>query len=283
LNQFSNKKLIVLLISVILFVALIAVSLNQKANIPVFQQIGNDVAGAVGRVFSKPADAATNLFESVNGLLDTYEENQHLKKKINELSETQTRIMALEEENKKMLAELDLQHTLMDYKKISGAVIARNPDNWVDQIVIDKGSQNGVELNMSVMSDSGLIGRISEVNPTSSKVQLLTTINQKTNQVSAEVMTEEGEPVFGVISSYDDTTDRLVMSQITTESTIKEGETVITSGLGGTTPRSLVVGTVDEVAHDRFGLSQEVYIKPAAKFSNIRYVTLIVRAAERGE
>src|SRR5699024_235042 len=117
-----------------------------------------------------------------------------------------------------------------------GAVIARNPDNWVDQIVIDKGSQNGVELNMSVMSDSGLIGRISEVNPTSSKVQLLTTINQKTNQVSAEVMTEEGEPVFGVISSYDDTTDRLVMSQITTESTIKEGETVITSGLGGTTP-----------------------------------------------
>lgn len=283
MNQFSNKKLIVLLVSVIVFVALLAVSLTPQSNVPIVQQIGNDVAGAAGRIFTKPANAVSSLFESVNGLLDTYEENQHLKKKIDELSETQIKMKALEQENEKMLAELDLQHTLMDYKKITGAVIARNPDNWVDQLVIDKGSQNGLEKNMSVMSDSGLIGRVSEVEPTSAKIQLLTTINQKTSQVSAEVMTEEGKAAFGVISSYDDEKDRLVMTQITTEAKITVGEKVVTSGLGGVTPRSLLIGTVEEVAHDRFGLSQEVYIKPSADFLNIKYVTVIMRTAERSE
>src|SRR5699024_10801474 len=169
LNQFSNKKLIVLLISVILFVSLIAVSLTQRTDIPILQQIGNDVTAAAARVLSKPANAATDLFESVNGLLDTYEENQHLKKKINELSETQARISALEEDNEKLKSELNLQHTLMDYQTITGAVIARNPDGWVDQILIDKGSQDGIEKNIFDISESGQIGRVSEVNTTKSK------------------------------------------------------------------------------------------------------------------
>lgn len=280
MNQFSNKKLIVLLISVILFVAMIAVSLNHKNEIPIFQQIGNDVTAATGRIFSKPADAATDLFETVNGLLDTYEENQRLKKKINELSETQSRIVVLEEENQKMKEELDLQHTLLDYKSITGAVIARNPDGWLDQIIIDKGSKNGIEVNMSVLSERGLVGRVTEVNPTNAKVQLLTTMNQKTNQISAELVTEDEGTVNGIITSYEEATNRLVMSQITTEQEIKKGDTVITSGLGGITPRALVIGIVDEVSFDRFGLSRQVYIKPAADFSTIRYVTIVVRLAE---
>ena len=280
MNQFSNKKLIVLLISVILFVAMIAVSLNQKNDIPIFQQIGNDVSAAAGRIFSKPANASTDLFESVNNLLDTYEENKHLKEKINELSDTQSKITILEEENKKMKAELDLENTLLDYKSITGAVIGRNPDGWLDQIIIDKGSKNGLEVNMSVLSDSGLIGRVTEVNPTNSKVQLLTTMNQRTNQISAELVTDKKEAINGIITSYDEDTDRLVMSQITTDEEIKTGETVITSGLGGVTPRALIIGTVDEVTYDRFGLSREVFITPTANFATIRYVTIVVRLAE---
>ena len=133
---------------------------------------------------------------------------------------------------------------------------------------------------MSVLSDSGLIGRVTEVNPTNSKVQLLTTMNQRTNQISAELVTDKKEAINGIITSYDEDTDRLVMSQITTDEEIKTGETVITSGLGGVTPRALIIGTVDEVTYDRFGLSREVFITPTANFATIRYVTIVVRLAE---
>lgn len=147
---------------------------------------------------------------------------------------------------------------------------------------MDKGSQNGIELDMSVMSGNGLIGRVVEVNPTSSKVQLVTTLDQNNNRVASSINTDDGV-VHGIINGYDAETNRLVMKQITTEAKLKEGDQVMTSGLGGVSPSALLIGTIDEVKLDSFGLSQEAYIIPAADTNDIRYVTFIKRTAESGE
>ncbi|GEN49722.1 rod shape-determining protein MreC [Alkalibacterium pelagium] len=283
MNQFfTNKKMIVLLISVILFVSLISISLRSGDNTPFLQQASNDITAVLGRVFTRPANAVTRVFESVSDLQNTYEENQRLKIEIDKIYERQAEINVLRDENQRLGEELDLQSSLTDYRTISGTVISRNPDNWVDQIVVDRGSQDGVEVGMPVMSSNGLIGRISEVNPTSSKVVLLTNIDQTANQVSSEIIMEE-EIVYGLISGYDSSNDRLVMSQITSTIEIEEGDLITTSGLGGVIPRGLVIGEVDEVTMDAHGLAQQVFVNPAADFENIRYVTIINRLAESGE
>lgn len=282
-KSFTNKKLIVLLISVILFFALLAVSLNRNGSVNIFQQIMNDVTAVAGRVVSKPANALTNVFESVNHLLDTYEENQRLKQEIDSVYEIQAELSVTKEQNEALEEELELQNSLTDYSTITGAVIARNPDSWVEEVIVDRGSQDGVELGMSVMSGQGLIGRISEVNPTSSKVRLISTMDQRNNLVSSEIITEEGDVVHGVISAYEAETGRLIMDQITTNVTLEPGQQVVTSGLSGKTPRSLLIGTVDEVTMDNFGLSQRVYVVPAGDFNDIRYVSIIDRHAESEE
>ncbi|WP_028274136.1 rod shape-determining protein MreC [Atopococcus tabaci] len=282
-KSFTNKKLIVLLISVILFFALLAVSLNRNGSVNIFQQIMNDVTAVAGRVVSKPANALTNVFESVNHLLDTYEENQRLKQEIDSVYEIQAELSVTKEQNEALKEELELQNSLTDYSTITGAVIARNPDSWVEEVIVDRGSQDGVELGMSVMSGQGLIGRISEVNPTSSKVRLISTMDQRNNLVSSEIITEEGDVVHGVISAYEAETGRLIMNQITTNVTLEPGQQVVTSGLSGKTPRSLLIGTVDEVTMDNFGLSQRVYVVPAGDFNDIRYVSIIDRHAESEE
>ncbi|SDK33444.1 rod shape-determining protein MreC [Alkalibacterium thalassium] len=283
MNQFfTNKKMIVLLISVILFVSLISISLRTGDNTPFLQQAANDITAVLGRVFIRPANAVTRVFESVNDLQNTYEENQRLKIEIDKIYERQAEINVLRDENQRLGEELELQSSLTDYRTISGTVISRNPDNWVDQIVVDRGSQDGVAVGMPVMSSNGLIGRISEVNPTSSKVVLLTNIDQTANQVSSEIIMEE-EIVYGLISGYDSSSDRLVMSQITSTIEIEEGELITTSGLGGVIPRGLVIGEVEEVTMDAHGLAQQVFVNPAADFENIRYVTIINRLAESGE
>jgi len=282
-NQFfTNKKMIVLLISVILFVSLISISLRTGENTPFLQQAANDITAVLGRVFIRPANAVTRIFESVNDLQNTYEENQRLKIEIDKIYERQAEINVLRDENQRLGEELELQSSLTDYRTISGTVISRNPDNWVDQIVVDRGSQDGVAVGMPVMSSNGLIGRISEVNPTSSKVVLLTNIDQTANQVSSEIIMEE-EIVYGLISGYDSSSDRLVMSQITSTIEIEEGELITTSGLGGVIPRGLVIGEVEEVTMDAHGLAQQVFVNPAADFENIRFVTIINRLAESGE
>lgn len=283
MNQFfTNKKMIVLLISVIMFVSLISLSLRSGSSTPFVQQASNDITAVLGRVVSTPANAVTGMFDSVNSLRGTYEENQRLKTEINKIYERQSEISVLRDENARLQEELDLQNSLTDFRTISGTVISRNPDNWVDQVVVDRGSQDGVEVGMPVMSGNGLIGRISEVNPTSSKVVLLTNIEQTTNQVSSEIIMED-EIVYGLISGYDSTGDRLVMSQITSTAEIEEGELITTSGLGGIIPRGLVIGEVEEVSMDAHGLAQQVYVKPAADFENIRFVTIVNRQSESGE
>jgi len=283
LNQFfTNKKLIVLLVSVILFVSLVSFSMRNTGNIPFIQQATNDITAVLGRIYSKPANAIISVFDSIDDLQDTYEENQRLKIEIDRIYERQAELNTLKDENDRLEEELDLQQSLTDYRTISGTVISRNPDNWVDQIVVDRGSQDGVEVGMPVMSGSGLIGRRSETNPTSSKVVLLTNIEQTSNQVSSEIVMED-ETVYGIISDHNVETNQLLMSQITSTIEISEGELVQTSGLGGSIPRGLVIGEVEEVSMDSHGLAQQVYVKPSADFNNIRYVTIIHRLAESGE
>lgn len=283
MNQFfTNKKMIILLISVIVFVSLLSLSLRTGSSTPFLQQASNDITAVMGRAFSGPANTVTNVFESVNNLQNTYEENQRLKVEIDKLYERQAEINVLRDENFRLGEELELQNSLTDFQTISGTVISRNPDNWVDQIVVDRGSQDGVAVGMPVMAGNGLIGRISEVNPTSSKIVLLTNIEQTANQVSSEIVLEE-EIIYGLISGYDSSNDRLVMSQITSTLEISEGELITTSGLGGMIPRGLVIGEVEEVSMDVHGLAQQVYVRPAADFDNLRYVTIINRLAESGE
>ncbi|WP_035053545.1 rod shape-determining protein MreC [Carnobacterium pleistocenium] len=283
MNQFfSNKKLIILLVSMIVSLGLIAFSITGSGNIPIIQQLTNDITAVVSRLVAKPTNAVVDFLESVDGLKNTYEENQLLKSKIDKLYETEVEIADLKQNNQKLKEQLNLSDTLSDYEAINGAVLSRNPDSWVDKIVVDKGSQNGIELDMSVMSGNGLIGRVVEVNPTSSKVQLITTLDQNNNRVAASVDTDGGV-IHGIVNGYDSETDRLVMKQITNEAELKEGDQVMTSGLGGISPSALLIGTIDEVKLDSFGLSQEAYIIPAADTNDIRYVTLIKRTAESGE
>lgn len=278
-NFFSNKKMISLLMTVIAFITILSVSYNRTGEIPVLQQMSNDITSVFSRVVATPIRFFDRIFSVVDNLHDTYSENERLKAELDDIVRTQAENSALRAENADLQAQLELQSTLTEYQKISGTVIARNPDLWLDQIIIDRGERDGVAIGMSVMSDNGLVGRVTEVNPTSSKVVLLTTADQKATQTSAEIATESGT-VYGVVTDYDDLRKELVMERITSEKEIKKGEQIVTSGLGGVVPRGLLIGKVSEVTYDKYGLSQRVYIEPAADFDQIRYVLVINREAE---
>ena len=155
---FNNRKLITLLVSFMLFIGILWFSFSNFGSAPYFQQLTSDMTAVVGRVFSAPVNALNNFFSDVNHLQDTFEENQHLKQEVDRLAESQAEITTLNEENESLKEELELQTTLTDYSLITGSVIARSPDRWIDQIVIDRGSSDGLENGMSVMSNNGLAG-----------------------------------------------------------------------------------------------------------------------------
>ena len=262
-----------------IFIGVLWFSFTNYGSAPYFQQVTSDMTAVLGRAFSTPINAINRFFSNVNTLQDTFEENQRLKQEIDQIAEIQAEISTLKADNERLKEELDLQATLTDFTYLTGSVIARNPDMWIDQVIIDRGSSDGLEVGMSVMSNNGLAGRVTDVNPTSSKVTLLTTTDDTAVLTSAEIILED-ETIFGVINGYDTNRNQLIMDQIIAESDIELGTDVVTSGMGGLVPRGLLVGTVAEVALDSHGLGQRVFIEPATNFKDIRYVTIINRQAE---
>ena len=274
---FSNKKLIGWVIGIIVALALIMYSITYGSNI-VTQGV-NDVTNILGRLVSYPANSINDFIDSVSDLSNTYQENQSLKQKIDTIHELEVQLNELKRDNQKMKETLKLQDTLNDYTLVNATVIARNPDTWRDVITINKGSNDGIQPQMSVMSDNGLVGKVLDVNPTSARIALLSNADNTLVRVAAMIQNEK-EPIYGTITGYDEKTNMLVMSQIQATQDIKVGDKVVTSGLGGISPNSLYIGTVEEVAMDRFGLYKEVKIRPAADTNDVRYVTVVIRTSE---
>ncbi len=274
---FSNKKLIGWVLGGIVTLLLITFSLTVGSNI--VSQGVNDVTNILGRMLAYPANSVNDFMESISNLTNTYRENQTLKQKVETIYELEVQLNDLKKDNEKMKEALKLQDTLNDYTLINATVIARNPDTWRDIVTINKGANDGLTPQMSVMSDNGLVGKVLDVNPTSARVALLSNNDNTLVRVAAMIQGEK-ESIYGTLTGFDHEKNILIMSQIQATQEIKVGDKVVTSGLGGVSPSSLYIGTVEEVAMDRFGLYKEVRIKPAADTNDVRYVTVVKRTSE---
>lgn len=276
---FENKKLIVLLVSVITSFSMIAYSIFSQSQMPKPILWVNDVTAVVGRFVSTPTNAMMRFTDSINDLMNTYEDNQRLKSQISSLEELEAQNEILQSENEELSALLDLQPSLVGKNVIASSVISRSPDTWLDSITIDVGTNSGIEENMSVMTESGLVGHVTEVSATSSKVQLLITENNQMKNVAVNIQTDDGI-VSGILSDYDEKTQELILKQVPNDAKVSEGITVTTSGLGGVSPDGLIIGEVTSASSDNFGLSQSVRVKPAADFKDIRSVLVIMTLNE---
>ena len=157
---------------------------------------------------------------------------------------------------------------------MSAAVLTRTPSSWQQQLVINKGQSSGIKKNMPVMSDGGLVGRIVEVNKTNSKVELLSDTNEASSRFAISIGGSNDQLVNGIITGYNADQNELVMGQVSSKAKIKKGTKVVTSGMGGVTPKGLYVGKVARIGKDDYGLAQKVYITPASNFNDINIVTV---------
>ncbi|MDN3984191.1 rod shape-determining protein MreC [Lactiplantibacillus plantarum] len=274
---FSNRKLVIAIVVFIISFGLMSVSVairDKKSTPPLIQQFGNDVAGAVDRVIAWPVNGLQSATNSVSDLLNTYQENQKLKKQVDQLAQAKVSAQTTRAENKQLRKQLKLNNSLSDYTTVTANVLTRTPSSWMNQLVISKGATSGVKKNMPVMSQKGLIGRVVEVNQTNSKVELISNTSSSSNKFAIQITNSAGKTVNGIISGYDKSNNLLEMGSVTSNVKIKKGDKVVTSGLGGNTPKGLYVGTVASVKQDDYGLAFEVEITPAADLSDLTVVTV---------
>ncbi|MEA0555114.1 rod shape-determining protein MreC [Lysinibacillus irui] len=273
---FFNKKVILLLVGMVFLVALISFSLRDRTNATLPEQIIKDTVGVAQSIVAKPANYINGIFNNIDSLLNTYEENKRLKARLEDFAVVQAEATDLKSENSKLRELLGKTESLKAFNPIHATVIARNPDQWEEKIILDKGSSHGVQKNMAVMTAKGLVGKITLVTPFTSEVELLYT-NNPNYRVSAMVLGEK--EAYGLIEGFDEERNELIMKRIDSSMKVKEGEQVVSSGLGGIFPKGVPIGEITEVSTDDHGLTKMAYVEPSAEFSILEHVVIAKRTS----
>lgn len=275
---FQNRSILVSLLILILVLGTLTISVRVRNNRQtpwLVQKVGNETLAASGRLLDWPLALISSGTNNVHSVLQAQQENDHLKKQVGDLAQTKARNSSLAEENSQLKKALKLQNTLTDYVGVPGSVISRSQDTWSDLLTINRGRTAGVRKNMAVMSGGGLIGRVLEADQTTAKVELITTSDKQANRFSVQARGANGRMVHGIITVAG--RDTLAFTQASESNKLKRGARVYTSGLGGNSPKGLLVGTVLKTTKDSFGLSDLVQIKPAGELNDPSVVTVVER------
>jgi rod shape-determining protein MreC len=187
------------------------------------------------------------------------------------------RDVEIEDENLRRL--LDFRQSNPNFAmrggQIVGRVLGRDP-NFLKYLVIDLGSDQGIAPGMPVMSDVGLVGRIVEVSASSAKVLLITDPGSAVNALV------QGSRVLGVLQGVDGGNPQI--KYLTQDAVISPGDIVLTSGLGGSLPKGLVIGQILKVRHRDYEMFQQAEVRPTVNFGRLELVLVITdfTAADAG-
>jgi rod shape-determining protein MreC len=245
------------------------ISLFERTVLSFFSPVQNTLSSA--------ADGVMGAWSSFVDLRRVGQENEVLKSRLRVAEMQLLSQRAAVEENTRLRIFLELKPRL-PMATILADVVARNASPWFKTISIDKGSVNGVFHGATVLSPSGVLGRVITVSPNSASVQLL--IDRDSG---AAVLTERGR-VDGIVSGYQDDTDGsplLLMKYVPSLAAVTPGEVVVTSGLDQLFEKGLVVGTVLRVA-EPVGLFKDVWVRPSASpaFAEQVFVSLAPKEKE---
>ncbi|AIQ25683.1 rod shape-determining protein MreC [Paenibacillus sp. FSL E2-8871] len=284
----SNKRLFILLITLVLFIVVMGFSLASRSSLSWPENFLRDTTGFVQKMFYKPAGYVAGLFEDIGNLKDLSKENEQLKILAAQYARDKAQYNFIQVENEQLKEQLKFtkaQEELYKYQYHIAQVVSQTTEPSNSTIVIDLGAKDGVRPNMSVISVDGLVGVISQVSNFTSTVKLMTMMdtNDPNSQppIAATAINKEGK-TFGMIESYDPKTNKLLMNKIPPGDPIAPKDVIVSSGIGGLYPRGLTIGTVESVEVGEFGLTSTAVIKPSAEFQDWKQL-IVVFTEERAE
>lgn len=187
-------------------------------------------------------------------------ENEKLKAQVTQLQELKFRIDTLQK-------EFGIQGLNHDQKYIASAVVSRSPSSFKSIMTIDKGKQDGININQPVISNGFLIGRIIDVFPGSSQVELISSHGFETPVIL------QNSRLLGLLRGG---LKGLEVEQLPVDGKIQVGETIVTSGLAGELPSGLPVGQVKQITSQPSDIFQSVLVNTPVNTSQIELVLILV-------
>jgi rod shape-determining protein MreC len=262
------RKFIIPIFVFLLALSLISANLHSRENMSFFESLVVGITAPVQKVVWGVIDGIGNIWRGYFYLVGLEKENQALKRELQEIKLQMNRYREAELANERLRALLNFKKSIAT-PLLPAQLVAFDPSGWFQTILIDKGRDDGVVLDMAVVSAEGLVGRVIGVGRHHAKVLLILDGN---SAVDAYIQSSRARGVLVGLGR-----ELCLLKYVQRNEEVQVGDKVVSSGMGGVFPKGLLVGTVQEVVRGSSGLFQRVEVEPAVNFSRLEEVMIVIQ------
>jgi rod shape-determining protein MreC len=232
---------------------------------------GLTIADFVQSPVTSVTAAVTNYFSSIANLRSAQDENTLLRQQVEELQLQVESAKGLTEENQRLKALLEFKEQ-SKWKVLPARIIGRDPSIWFDSSIINRGSLDGVKLNMPIVANGGLVGRVTAVSPLTSQVDLVTRDKSGLGAVIGEIGTSTA---LGVVTGTSKS-DLLEMKYVAGTTDVQVGQPIFTTGQDGIYPPGIKVGDIVQIITGSATTPHQIFIRPAAGLGSMQEVGVLL-------
>ena len=271
-NQMSHTNRYILLgLSIFCVLMMVLSSFSDKVGGP-FKTVANVTVIPLQQGMNQIGGWMGDMKDNFSTMKQLKSENKKLREQVDALT-TENNYLQEERYEFERLQELyKLDQNYAEYEKTAAHVIGKDAGNWFGTFTIDKGSKDGIEVNMNVLAGSGLVGIVTDVGPTWAKVRSI--IDDSSNISAMAISTSDTCIVSGDMALMG--TGQIAFSQMeNNDNVVAVGDQIVTSYISDKYLQGILIGSVSEVNVDSHNLTRSGYITPAVDFKNIQEVLVI--------
>lgn len=229
---------------------------------------------------SKAGEWLIKREQLVSDIKELQKENEALRQENEELSVTNNALLQEKHELTELRNLYQLDQTYADFPKTGCRIIAKENGSWYHSFVIDKGSEDGLSVDMNVLADGGLVGRITYIGRHWSRVQAV--IDDNSNVSATVLSSQKNLIVFGNLTLYEEGT--ISFSELADpDDLVKVGDSVVTSNISDKYLPGILIGYISEIQTDPNNLTKSGRITPAVDFSRLDTVLVIQKLKQTAE
>ncbi|WP_370831696.1 rod shape-determining protein MreC [Clostridium sp.] len=275
MKPFKNKLAVTIVVLSVAFLGIIIFSLKSNSSI---------ISSGVGSVISPLQKIIYNANDKLKGSFDFFinfskvkQENEELAEKNAELENKLIEYNRMKEENTTLREMFDYSQANQNYNYLGCNIVGYSGGNISNGYIIDKGINDGVKKDMIVITPAGLVGKVTKSESNYSIVQ--TILNEN---IAVASMVESTRETTGILQGITDSKNKnlTILSNIPIDSEIKEGDVILTSGLGGMYPQEIRIGEVVSVEVDSVGIMKKAIVKPYVDFNKLEGLFVVVPKEE---
>lgn len=277
-KKWIHPKILYMCLAV-LCVILVLISFKFSEQLSSVKTVVGNVMTPMQKGINTVGQFISNKIDLMSSKQELLEENEKLKRQLDEMSYDNKILIGENSELENYRELFKLKKKYPDYPTEAATVISRDGNNWFRVFTIDKGTEDGVEVDMNVISGNGLVGIVSEAGKHYAKVRSI--IDDKSNvsamfEKSGETCIVKGN-MESINSGYID------VEMISNTAKIKDGEEIVTSHVSDKFLQGLSVGFVKDITSDGSTLTQTAHLIPAVNFDQLEYVLVITQKKDDSE